>query len=68
MSHKSQLLEQYIGKTVKITFKPYTGVSKSLVGVLKHNSIGFRPYVLHTKEFDYVFVKTEVKKVEEIYG
>ena len=65
MSHKSELLEQYIGKTVKITFKNNTR-TKTIIGVLEHNKLGFRQYCLKTSEFDYVFVKTAVRKIEEV--
>lgn len=70
MSHKSEKLEQYIGKLVKIDFKlpvgAYKGKIKAYTGILQHNEIGFRPYRLVTKDFDYVFVKTDVRKIEEV--
>lgn len=68
MSHRSKELDAYIGKLVKIKFKnpvgAYKGEKRTYTGILHHTKVGFRPYVLAIKDFDYVFCKTDVRKIE----
>lgn len=70
MSHKSELLEKHIGQLVRITFRHYVGAYRgertTYTGILHHTKVGFRPYVLATKDFDFVFSKSEVRKIELI--
>lgn len=66
MSHRSELLEGYIEKFVEIEFRPINGVSKTYKGILQHNTKGFRPYKLQTKEYNFIFSKSEVKNIEEV--
>lgn len=66
MSHKSEKLEQYIGKFVNIEFRPKYGMKINYKGVLHHNTKGWRPYKLQTKNYDFIFSKSEVIKIEEV--
>lgn len=66
MSHKSEKLEQYIGKFVNIKFRPVCGTTRIEKGVLHHNTKGWRPYKLQTKKYDFIFSKSEVVKIEEV--
>lgn len=66
MSHKSEKLEQYIGKFVEIEFRHGNGIVLVQTGVLHHNTKGWRPYKLQTKNYDFIFSKSEVIKIEEV--
>ena len=54
------MLEQYIGKRVTIKF--FDGDIKT--GVLRRNTIGYKPYYLETEDHDIVFCKTHAKRIE----
>lgn len=60
-SHKSKTLEQYIGRVVKITFKD----GREERGFLRHNHKGYKPYLLETEEYDVIFPKTSVRRIQE---
>lgn len=66
MSHRSELLEGYIEKFVEIEFRPINGIKAKHRGILKRNTKGFRPYKLQTKNYDYIFSKSEVKDIKEV--
>ena len=65
MSHKSEKLEQYIGKFVEIEFRGLNGKPYTIKGVLHHNTKGWKPYKLVNNLWDFIFSKSEVIKIEE---
>lgn len=62
MSHRDEKLEELLNQAVKITFKD--GEIKT--GILERNYIGFRAYKLIVPDYNIVFAKSHVKKIEEI--
>lgn len=60
MSHRSEKLDKYIGKSVEVTFKDHSKEK----GFLYHNYRGIQGYRLENEKYSVRFCKTSVKAIE----